>query len=479
MSLRDKYPKARLPTSHYFLSVARGENLRTFAVRPLAIWSFAAIVPVLLAWGVGAGLFIAFHDDMLGVVVARQADMQYAYEDRLAAARAQLDRVTSRQLLDQNSFEGKMHDLLSRQALLEQRTSIVASLARDAGLGETTASIARPRPVAALAVKPAGNALSAIGAARAATASDSDLDDVRGYAPTESEGGRITIAPGKPRPLDEPRAGAETKERTSALPDPDLEAAAELNSAATNSDIAAPTRLSLISSSLDSMDKRQIAVLGRIERVADANVSRLRGVIADAGVSPDRVAGPADKAEAKGGMGGPYIPMRVDAGAPAFDKAVASVARTVAQQDRLRAIIPYMPLRRPLVGEADVSSPFGYRPDPFLGRPALHPGVDLVQEWGASVHATGAGRVVHAGWMGGYGNMVEIDHGDGLATRYGHLSSVLVEEGQQVEPGALLGKLGSTGRSTGPHLHYEVRVDGEPVDPVRFLKAGNGLLASE
>jgi murein DD-endopeptidase MepM/ murein hydrolase activator NlpD len=145
----------------------------------------------------------------------------------------------------------------------------------------------------------------------------------------------------------------------------------------------------------------------------------------------------------------------------------------------VRAIIPYMPLRRPLVGEADVSSPFGYRPDPFLGRPALHPGVDLVQEWGASVHATGAGRVVHAGWMGGYGNMVEIDHGDGLATRYGHLSSILVVEGQQVEPGELLGKLGSTGRSTGPHLHYEVRVDGEPVDPVRFLKAGGGLLASE
>jgi len=81
--------------------------------------------------------------------------------------------------------------------------------------------------------------------------------------------------------------------------------------------------------------------------------------------------------------------------------------------------------------------------------------------------------------MGGYGNMVEIDHGDGLATRYGHLSSILVEEGQQVEPGTLLGKLGSTGRSTGPHLHYEVRVDGEPVDPVRFLKAGGGLLASE
>jgi murein DD-endopeptidase MepM/ murein hydrolase activator NlpD len=138
-----------------------------------------------------------------------------------------------------------------------------------------------------------------------------------------------------------------------------------------------------------------------------------------------------------------------------------------------------MPLRRPLFGEASVTSPFGYRADPFLGRPALHPGVDLVQEYGAPIRATGAGKVIHAGPFGGYGNMVEIDHGNGLTTRYGHMSAVLVEEGQDVKPGDELGRLGSTGRSTGPHLHYEVRQDGEPVDPTRFLHAGEGLMAAE
>jgi murein DD-endopeptidase MepM/ murein hydrolase activator NlpD len=81
--------------------------------------------------------------------------------------------------------------------------------------------------------------------------------------------------------------------------------------------------------------------------------------------------------------------------------------------------------------------------------------------------------------MGGYGNMVEIDHGNGLATRYGHLSEVLVDEGQQVKANEVVGRLGSTGRSTGPHLHYEVRIDGDPVDPMRFLKAGGLLAASE
>ena len=158
---------------------------------------------------------------------------------------------------------------------------------------------------------------------------------------------------------------------------------------------------------------------------------------------------------------------------------MSSVERNLLVEDRLRRAIPFVPVRRPLIGEADVSSPFGYRPDPFLGRPALHPGVDLVQPYGSTVKATGAGRVVHAGPMGGYGNMVEIDHGNGLATRYGHMSEVLVDEGQEVEAGATLGRLGSTGRSTGPHLHYEVRVDGEPVDPTRFLHAGAGLLAAE
>ena len=109
-------------------------------------------------------------------------------------------------------------------------------------------------------------------------------------------------------------------------------------------------------------------------------------------------------------------------------------ARSRARRSAAR-LMPFMPVREPLLGEASVSSPFGYRPDPFLGRPALHPGVDLVQAYGSEIRATAAGRVVHAGWMGGYGDMVEIDHGNGLATRYGHMSEVLVSEGDEVKAG--------------------------------------------
>jgi murein DD-endopeptidase MepM/ murein hydrolase activator NlpD len=111
--------------------------------------------------------------------------------------------------------------------------------------------------------------------------------------------------------------------------------------------------------------------------------------------------------------------------------------------------------------------------DPFMGRMALHTGVDLREETGALVRATAAGKVVSAGWSGGYGNMVEIEHGNELSTRYGHLSSINVTEGQTIAAGDVLGRVGSTGRSTGSHLHYEVRVNGEPVDPARFLRASD------
>lgn len=116
-----------------------------------------------------------------------------------------------------------------------------------------------------------------------------------------------------------------------------------------------------------------------------------------------------------------------------------------------------------------VSSPFGWRTDPLTGGGRRHPGVDLPGRTGSNVYATGPGRIVSAGWVSGYGNMIEIGHPDGLRTRYGHLSKIMVAAGSTVEQGELIGKVGSTGRSTGPHLHYEVRARGVPIDPQMFM----------
>jgi murein DD-endopeptidase MepM/ murein hydrolase activator NlpD len=134
--------------------------------------------------------------------------------------------------------------------------------------------------------------------------------------------------------------------------------------------------------------------------------------------------------------------------------------------------IDAIPVRRPTAGEADITSSFGVRLDPFLRQPAMHTGIDFRGDAGDPVHATAAGRVVQAERNGGYGQMVEIDHGNGLVTRYAHLSAIAVSNGAAVAPGDLIGRIGSTGRSTGPHLHYEIRMQGEASDPQRFLRAG-------
>ena len=127
----------------------------------------------------------------------------------------------------------------------------------------------------------------------------------------------------------------------------------------------------------------------------------------------------------------------------------------------------------------DSDHPRRPRPDPFLGRMAMHTGLDMRDAYGSIVHATAAGVVESAGYNGGYGNMVDIDHGNGVVTRYAHLSGILVQEGQTIRVGEPIGKLGSSGRSTGPHLHYEVRINDEPVDPTRFLKAGAKLFGQD
>lgn len=124
------------------------------------------------------------------------------------------------------------------------------------------------------------------------------------------------------------------------------------------------------------------------------------------------------------------------------------------------------------------TSAYGVRSDPFAGSAAMHAGIDLASPTGTPIYATADGVVDRAEWFGGYGNMVEIDHGKGIATRYGHMSRIAAKSGQRVKRGELIGYVGSTGRSTGSHLHYEVRIDGRAVNPVPFLQSANYIMAA-
>ena len=124
---------------------------------------------------------------------------------------------------------------------------------------------------------------------------------------------------------------------------------------------------------------------------------------------------------------------------------------------------------RPVISNVKVGSLFGYRSDPFTGRAKFHSGVDIKARWGESVGASQPGIVQFAGWYHGYGYLIIINHGGGVTTHYAHLSSFDVEVGALVERGQIIGRAGSTGRATSPHLHYELRIDGNPVDPFQPL----------
>jgi murein DD-endopeptidase MepM/ murein hydrolase activator NlpD len=139
--------------------------------------------------------------------------------------------------------------------------------------------------------------------------------------------------------------------------------------------------------------------------------------------------------------------------------------------------VRHVPLAMPVNdAQFDRSSGFGARVDPITGRYAFHPGIDFAGPWGAKVITTAAGTVTFAGYRGGYGNMVEVDHGMGIRTRYGHLSAISVRQGARVDKGTDIGRVGSTGRSTGPHVHYEVLYDNAVRNPSSFIEAGRHVL---
>ena len=148
--------------------------------------------------------------------------------------------------------------------------------------------------------------------------------------------------------------------------------------------------------------------------------------------------------------------------------------------DELQNDVIAIPSDKPIKAEVTFTSGFGVRDDPFHKGAAMHPGIDLAGAYGTPIYATADGVVTEAGWnKGGYGNMVELDHGRGISTRYGHMSAVLVHVGDHVTRGEQIGRMGSTGRSTGNHLHYEVRIDGRPVNPIPFMKSTDYVIAMQ
>jgi murein DD-endopeptidase MepM/ murein hydrolase activator NlpD len=413
------------PTEHGYTIVHAGKQVR---FGPVAFWIVVGTVTVLGMWSAATATYFAFRDDVLTRLIARQAEMQYAYEDRIAELRAKVDRTTSRQLLDQEQFDQKLDQIMRRQTALESRATALGAIP-DA---QVTGSIRTPSR--------------GTDGAASGTPKPSPISDTV-----------IFVAP--------PDREARLESRAPIIANVQPNQFAKIQ--------GVDNVLVRLQSSLDQVEGRQMAALTSVEDGMESRVRRMRGVFTDLGLDMAQLEAAAPRA----GVGGPFVPVKLPPDAGTFERQLYRINITRAQVERLNRTLALVPYRKPVIGEVEFTSGFGVRSDPFLGRPAMHTGLDFRASTGDPVRATANGKVASSGWAGGYGRMVEIDHGNGLSTRYGHLSEIGVKIGDTIKIGQVIGAVGSTGRSTGPHLHYETRIDGEAVDPQKFLRAGVRLSA--
>ena len=223
--------------------------------------------------------------------------------------------------------------------------------------------------------------------------------------------------------------------------------------------------------SMDSVPAPTLAPRAQADRPPDQrsqngtqNTGELEQLIASTGIDVEELLG---RFAVPAGQGGPYVVLE--------NAASPDPAPPEQWAEELQKIVMTLPLAAPL-SEYRLESGFGGRPDPFTRRQAFHPGLDMVAPYRTPVYSTAPGVVKFTGVKSAYGKVVEIDHGHGIVTRFGHLHRITVARGQQIAVHQQVGELGSTGRSTGPHLHYEVMVNGTPTDPEKFLQAGKNVV---
>jgi murein DD-endopeptidase MepM/ murein hydrolase activator NlpD len=218
---------------------------------------------------------------------------------------------------------------------------------------------------------------------------------------------------------------------------------------------------------LASIEKRQIAFANRLSAMADARSIRAERALKRFGINSANA--PSAFREVQGGEGGPLIPLSRS------EAALFRLNATLSRLDQLERTLMALPSNLPAMPVL-LSSTFGVRSDPFTHGAAMHTGLDIKGAFAQPIYAAAAGRVIRVGPWSGYGNVVVIDHGHGIETRYGHLSGFTVRPGAIVHAGDQIARMGSTGRSTGNHLHFEVRINGRAVNPRPFLEASADVL---
>lgn len=427
---------------------AHGDSVQVLRIAP---WLGALLVLFVMAGSVGliaSASYLFFRDELFTASIKRQHQIQVAYEDRVSNLRREIDRITSRQLLNQQAYEARIERLLTEHvALYEQGSRLNVLLDRAGSLGLV------PRPAPPSPVVPPNSQASLVTPQLGTMASEADQRaGLYGAIPAgELITGSIPELP--------THRGLNAVER--AVVDP-------------------AGLLTTLDETLEAREHNQVVALASLSAEASGETDAIVDAVRELGV---RMSLPSDSMDplpsslatsrtGETGVGGPLLaPV---AGTDRFALYADDVERALTDLRAARDAVDLVPVAAP-ARNARLSSRFGNRRDPFTRRSAFHSGIDYAAPTGTPVYAPADGVVTRARRTGGYGLMIEIDHPHGLSTRFAHLSRMNVSPGTQVQRGDVIGRIGSTGRSTGPHLHYEVRRGSRAIDPMPFIRAGQRI----
>jgi murein DD-endopeptidase MepM/ murein hydrolase activator NlpD len=448
-------------------------RVQFFTFGPLMQTILAGITLAFLGWVAFTSVNVVFKDHIIAVKDKRYQQMQASYETRVTDLQLAYDQLNGALVSAADHFKASVDDLEAKHRTLSQligrkdalQTAVNSGAVFPNGVDNAPVTVAPPA-----ANVPAGDSLSEGGEGVA------NLGPPPGSATTNPNAKAAPApAPAKPAPALRPTHSSFLEGAVEKL------ASAFTHKQAPSAPVMKHPVLRQIATEqarLNRLEGVATTLTSEAERNVASEISHLQGAMRVAGIDANTFVARAGGAE---GMGGPLIPLSASVLSGVQDVNFSdSVVRITAELDQLADVVKAMhsvPLTVPVMGpEFGLSSGFGARVDPFTKRLAFHAGLDFTGPWGSTIHATAPGTVVYAGPRGPYGNCVEIDHGMGIKTRYGHLSAILVQPGTKVDKGTPIGRLGSSGRSTGPHVHYEVWYGEAARDPARFIEAGRYVL---
>jgi len=449
-------------------------RVQFFTFGPSLQATLAGLTLIFLGWVAFSTVNVIFKDRIIAAKDHRYQQMQSAYENRVADLQLSYDEINGALVSAEDKFKATADELQTKQntivKFVDRRRQV------DALVSNPDTALVGPSSNAGASDSTAGDNIGAM----SGPAFDTDTSD-----DNVSGGSTLSVMPQPAQP--QPRTAKPTHAGLLDLGGAVGRITGILfgnhppKSAGPDAAFSRHPALRILAEQtarVSKIGRDETVLMAQAESELAGGVSTVRSVLRNTGIDPDQFA---QKYESVHGIGGPDVPLQSvhieGISDVAFQNAYLKASAVLSQMDELLGAMRHVPLTVPVSGhEFERTSGFGARVDPFTGHYAFHPGVDFAGPWGAAVHCTAPGTVVWAGMRGGYGNMVEIDHGLGIHTRYGHLSAILVQVGARVSKGAPIGKLGSTGRSTGPHVHYEVWYDDVVRNPSKFIEAGRHVL---